>query len=96
MTSYSQPASPGSDDSPTVLTDGSAHRGMYQVDVLICTERVKREGQLIPTHRATDFRRYALLARDGVEADLIACQMAYVIHGDAVGSVVVDWPDKPA
>jgi hypothetical protein len=93
MTSYSPPASPESVDSPTALTDGSAHLGMYRVDVLICTEKVERDGTLVPTHRMTDYRCYAILAPNGDEAELIACQMAYVIHGDTVGSVVVDWPD---
>jgi hypothetical protein len=56
----------------------------YLVDVLITGDPWTRQ--------ATDWRRYAVAAGDGVEAELVACQMAYAIHGDAVGSVVVDWP----
>ena len=41
----------------------------------------------VPPH---DWRRYIVAADTALDAELIACQMAFR-HGIAVASVVVDW-----
>ncbi len=58
--------------------------GVYMIDVWHCPEDVR------PIQKV-DWRRYVIAAEDWVEAELVACQMAYRF-GHAVEAVVVDWP----
>lgn len=62
--------------------------GIYSVDVSACGEQDR------PIHISKcTWRRYRVEARDGTEAELVAVQMAYATQGQAVSSVVVDWPE---